>query len=218
MENNVCCELVIFVLYFTSILHVLLLGDSGILVSSLPTSPDETDSTDVQLISFQNQTYSMGDNSSERDSSFVRTSVDSAFEDSVTSPTTSFSYESKGGNQRFQKTEIEETYGQSQSGVTSPRGKMYDSQEMVDKARQFAEIVQKPNFMVKRDSSTPDDFDQKRLQALEMERRAVISEATVRRKFGPGVSSPTEEGLPPFDEGEMMGITCEAPLTNMLCI
>ncbi|XP_071119810.1 microtubule-associated protein futsch-like isoform X2 [Haliotis cracherodii] len=175
-------------------------GDSGILVSSLPTSPDETDSTDVHLISFQNQTYSMGDNSSERDSSFVRTSVDSAFEDSITSPTTLYSYESKGGNQRFQKTEIEETYGQSQSGVTSPRGKMYDSQEMVDKARQFAEIVQKPNFVVKRDSSTPEDFDQKRLQALEMERRAVISEATVRRKFGPGVSSPTEEGLPPFDE------------------
>ncbi|XP_046340120.2 uncharacterized protein LOC124121182 isoform X2 [Haliotis rufescens] len=175
-------------------------GDSGILVSSLPTSPDETDSTDVQLISFQNQTYSMGDNSSERDSSFVRTSVDSAFEDSITSPTTSYSYESKGGNQRFQKTEIEETYGQSQSGVTSPRGKLYDSQEMVDKARQFAEIVQKPNFVVKRDSSTPDNFDQKRLQALEMERRAVISEATVRRKFGPGVSSPTEEGLPPFNE------------------
>ncbi|XP_046549946.1 serine/arginine repetitive matrix protein 2-like isoform X2 [Haliotis rubra] len=180
-------------------------GDSGILVSSLPTSPDETDSSGIQLISFQNQMYSKGDNSSDRDSSFVRTSVDSAFEDSMISPTSSYRYESKGGNQRFQKTENDDRYGQAQSGVISPRGKMYDSEEMVEKARQFAETVQKPNFVVKRDSSTPDDFDQQRLQALELERRAIISQATVRMKFGPGVSSPTEEGAPPFYEDSESG-------------
>ncbi|XP_067679136.1 uncharacterized protein [Haliotis asinina] len=179
-------------------------GDSGILVSSLPTSPDETDSSGIQLISFQNQMYSKGNNSSDRDSSLVRTSVDSAFEDSI-SPTSSYRYESKGGNPRFQKTENDDRFGQSQSGVISPRGKLYDSDEMVEKARQFAEIVQKPNFVVKRESSTPDDFDQQRLQALELERRAIISQATVRKKFGPGVSSPTEEGLPPFYEDSESG-------------
>ncbi|XP_041357628.1 microtubule-associated protein futsch-like [Gigantopelta aegis] len=180
-------------------------GDSGIIVSSLPTSPDNEEET-IQLVSYHTkgedsfQTTPKRTPSTDKkvSSGLLKSNLDLSLDlrDGVTSNVSTPEHKQgsgKTGSQASDENVSNYSRGSSGSsprspssdGMISPRGKIYNSEELLGKARQFADIVQKPNFVMKRESSNSDDFDQEKLQSLEMERRAVISEATVRKRDVP---------------------------------
>ncbi|CAL1541341.1 unnamed protein product [Lymnaea stagnalis] len=68
------------------------------------------------------------------------------------------------------------------------------SQEIVHKARHFANMVQ-PKVIVRRDKEVQieGDFSQDTLQTLELQRRAVISQSTVKRKVNPALSPSADQ-------------------------
>ena len=176
-------------------------------MSSLPTSPDN-DEENIQLVSYHSLKHNKEEDSpttpkhipssNKGRSGFLKDNIDLRLDlqDTVTNVVSTPDHKqvlSKSSSQK--KDETGSSYSRSSSassprspssdGMMSPRGKIYNYEEILGKARQFADLVQKPNFVVKRDASKSDDFDQEKLQALELERRAVISEATVRKRDVP---------------------------------
>lgn len=173
-------------------------GDSSAQMSSLLMPPDNNDG-EIQLISFsvdQSEAPDKGDKhamtTKQLESSL---SADSALGDSL-----NFSdIESK----RPKSLEVKESNSSSSSdSCLSPTGSLSSqdmtalspkSREIVEKARHFAEMVQKPNFVVKRENPGTDGLGQEALQDFELERRAVIMQSTVRRKDVGDILSPSKD-------------------------
>ncbi|XP_055956108.1 uncharacterized protein LOC126819670 isoform X1 [Patella vulgata] len=179
-------------------------GDSGIM-TSVPTSSDETDGNShgpVRILSY-NLT------SSQLDNPLIDNSMDSQYDDSsLTSPLVfeskrSLFEEKKDRSSAQAMSPTSPTSTTSSDGMMSPRYRKYNGQELVDKARQFADMVQKPNFTVKTKGSDSDEFNQETLQEFELNRRSVISQSTVRKK---DVRSPTEPDQKLFEEAEELPI------------
>ncbi|XP_076462659.1 uncharacterized protein LOC143295010 isoform X2 [Babylonia areolata] len=162
-------------------------GDSGVVLSSLPTSPDDSDGR-IQLLSYTTATTRVP-------SSDLTTTT------TLTVTSSSLASSSSSSSQRPQSLPMGEFSTASSVDTLSPTSAAHlmsaqdmaamspRSREIFEKARHFADMVQKPAFVVKRDKGeeVEEDFSQQTLQDLEMERRAVISQSTMRRK---GVLSP----------------------------
>lgn len=224
-----------------------LAGDSGVVVSSLPTSPDDTGSNNnegdnkIELISYSYTASANLTNTTitaikeERDASATPTNTNSTLtstkdgcDASATSTTTNTTVTSVKDNRNDVVSDqdsdvittefrVSATTGSAptiqrppslsvadpsppvaQTSPSSPKelaqadaaevsAMTPRSREIFEKARHFAEMVQKPSFTVKREKAptaeaAEADFSQEVLQGLEMERRAVISQSTVRRK------------------------------------
>ena len=173
-------------------------GDSGVVMSSLPTSPDDADGR-IQLISYMTQSVPSGSTANDSSSSadVMKTSASSSSSSSSSqrpesltmkepvSATTATTTTSSFGDS-LSPTSDQSVSAQDMAAL-SPR-----SREIFEKARHFAEMVQKPNFVAKRENvdEAEEQFSQETLQDFELERRAVISMSTVRRKDAREVMSP----------------------------
>ncbi|ESO88142.1 hypothetical protein LOTGIDRAFT_165882 [Lottia gigantea] len=155
-------------------------------MTSLPTSPDEADGNrGVSLISYKNEKTTFTNQPVESSSS-----SDSQFEDSSSLgfDTKRSMFEEKKPNFKPLKT-MSPTSPTSPSGPLSPRSRKCNSEEIMEKSRQFAEMVQKPSFSMKAKNSESDEYSQETLQEFELNRRSVISMSTMKKK---DVRSPTE--------------------------
>ncbi|KAH9488740.1 hypothetical protein Btru_059316 [Bulinus truncatus] len=90
-------------------------------------------------------------------------------------------------------------------GAMSPRGERAMSprgKELVDKAKHFADMVQ-PKVVVRREkeANIEGDFSQDTLQSLELQRRAIISQSTVKRRVNSALS-PSEDLESKMFQGE----------------
>lgn len=66
-----------------------------------------------------------------------------------------------------------------------------DTKDIMKRARQFADIVQAPpKFHIKREKDITDDMSNEKMEDMEMKRRAVINESTVKWKGIESMQSP----------------------------
>ncbi|KAL8610621.1 hypothetical protein ACOMHN_006340 [Nucella lapillus] len=171
-------------------------SDSGVVLSSLPTSPDDGDGR-IQLLSYSG-------------TSTTHPSSD----DAHTDHTTTITVNSSSSSQRPQSLPVRDTSATS-SGYSSLPGSSSNlmspqdmaamsprSRQIFEKARHFAEMVQEPKPRgqgegedVEEGEEGEGEFSQHTLQDLQMERRAVISQSTVKRRGAP--LSPLSPSFPP---------------------
>ncbi|KAL5021928.1 hypothetical protein ScPMuIL_001083 [Solemya velum] len=85
-----------------------------------------------------------------------------------------------------------------------------DTKDIVKKARDFAEIVQAPpKFHIKREKDIADDMSSEKMEEMELKRRAVINESTVKRRGIEMVQSPRNDIKEGYDEDVVPDATFE---------